>query len=106
MSFVMGYVTFKNKTEAKKICTVLVKQKLIACANIQSSHLAIYEWKNKFHSTGEVSALIKTRKRLTQKVIAAIQELHSYENPCIVFFNIKSASPDFINWLNQQTETP
>lgn len=105
MSFVIGYVTFKNKTEAKKICTSLVKKKLIACANILSPHTAIYEWDQKLVSSKEVAAIIKTTKKLSTKVTDEIQKLHSYQIPCIVFWPLTKGHPDFLKWLKQQTRS-
>lgn len=105
MSFVIGYVTFKNKTQAKKICTRLIKSKLIACANILAPHTAIYEWDQKFFSTKEVSAIIKTTKQLSSRVIEEIQKMHSYETPCVVFWPISKGHPDFLKWLKQQTRS-
>ncbi|MBY0385829.1 divalent-cation tolerance protein CutA [bacterium] len=105
MSFVIGYVTFKNKTQAKKICTQLVKNKLIACANILAPHTAIYEWEQKFVSTKEVAAIIKTTKKLSKKVTFEIEKMHSYETPCVVFWSISNGNPDFLKWLQQQTRS-
>jgi periplasmic divalent cation tolerance protein len=105
MSIVMGYVTFKNKAEANKICTFLVKKKLIACANVLSSHEAIYEWNDKFYKQKEVAVLIKTKKTNTKKVISEIRKMHSYENPCIVFWPLKQGSKDFLSWVAKQSES-
>lgn len=103
MSLVIGYVTFKNKTQAQKICSALVKNKLIACANIFSSHTAIYEWDSKLSSSKEVAALIKTTKKLSPKVTAEIQKMHSYQIPCIVYWPISHGHSDYLKWLKQQT---
>lgn len=105
MSFVIGYVTFKNKAQAKKICAALVKKKLIACANIQAPHTAIYEWNQKLASNNEVAAIIKTTKKLSSKVTQEIQKMHSYQIPCIVFWPLSKGHPDFLKWLNQQTRS-
>ncbi len=33
--------------------------------------------------------------------MSMVSEIHSYENPCIVFFDIKEGSKQFLTWVNQ-----
>ena len=101
----MGYVTFKNSSEAKKICTSLVKKKLIACANILAPHTALFEWDNKINSCKEIAAFIKTTKKQTPLVQKEIQKMHSYQTPCIVFWPLTKGAPDFLKWVKTQTRS-
>lgn len=103
MSSVMGYVTFNSYDEAEKVCESLVSQKLIACANILPAHTSLYTWKGKSERTREFAATLKTKKALCSEVIAFIKANHSYETPCIVFWDITDGSPDFLNWVRTQT---
>lgn len=105
MSIVMGYVTFKNSAEAKKICSVLVKKKLIACANILPPHTAIFEWNAKINSGKETAAFIKTTKKQTPMVQKEIQKMHSYQIPCVVFWPLTKGTPDFLKWVQIQSRS-
>lgn len=102
--YVVGYITFKNKREALKICDILIKEKLIACANILGTHTALYEWKAKSVRTSETAVVIKTRSRLQTKVARRVKELHSYEVPCVVFWTFSSPIPAFTHWIETQTQ--
>jgi periplasmic divalent cation tolerance protein len=104
MKYSFGYLTFKNNKEAQKICKALVKEKLIACANIFSPHATIYNWQGKVVSGKEVAAIVKTRKSLEKKVTALVQKNHSYKTPCIVFLPLTTASKDFADWLKEETK--
>lgn len=105
MSVLMGYVTFKNAAEAKKICSVLVKKRLIACANILASHTTVYEWNGKLQSGKETAALIKTTQAKSLLVQKEIQKMHSYQIPCIVFWPLTKGAPDFLKWIQTQTRS-
>jgi len=103
MSVVIGYVTFKNKTEAKKICSYLIQKKIIACANIFPSHTALYEWKGKSIISQETAAIIKTKKTNLKKAQQVICQMHSYDVPCVVFWPLSKGHPDFLSWIHSQT---
>ncbi len=105
MSVVMGYVTFKNSTEAKKICSSLVKKKLIACANILAPHTAVYEWNGKINSGKETAAFIKTTKKQIPNVQKEIQKMHSYQIPCVVFWPLPKGTSDFLRWVQIQSRS-
>jgi periplasmic divalent cation tolerance protein len=104
MKTLMGYATFKNATEAKKICTHLLEKKLIACANIFAPHTAIYEWLGKPVHSKEVTATFKTQKKHTKAIIKTIEELHSYDVPCVVFWPLGIGAKNFMSWIQTQTE--
>lgn len=104
MSYSTGYITFKNKKEAEKICKILLDEKLIACANIFKPHTAMYEWKKKTVRTSETAAIIKTRSTLEKKVARRIAELHSYDVPCVVFWPFKTPLTAFTTWIHEQTK--
>ena len=41
----------------------------------------------------------KSGNTLVQKIIKAVKMLHSYEVPCIIFFDIKNGNTDFLKWI-------
>lgn len=94
--------TCKNTTEAKRIATVLLRARLVACAKwwpIQSS----YRWKEKLVNDREVFLLLEARKTHWQKIRAAIRRLHSYEIPCIVALERSHIDPAYHRWLHAVT---
>ena len=99
----VGYVTFKNKKQAEHICSILLQEKLIACANIFKPHTAMYVWKKKTVRSLEVAAIIKTRKTLEKKLTQRIKTLHTYEVPCVVFWPLSTKIPAFTDWIHTST---
>ena len=97
------YITCANIKEAKKISSVLVKKKMIACANIFTNIQSVFSWKNKVNFSKEVVIMGKTTKKLQTKIISEVNNLHSYDVPCIIFFKISSGNKDFLKWISNST---
>ncbi len=100
MSFILIYVTHENQENAEKIINHLLKNKLIACANlfpITSS----YWWKGKIQNSKEIVSLLKTKKENWEKVKQEIIKIHPYETPCIIKISVE-ANEDYESWINKE----
>ncbi|MEK9716828.1 MAG: divalent-cation tolerance protein CutA [Pelagibacteraceae bacterium] len=97
------YVTCKNSSEAKKIGSILVKSKLAACTNILANINSIFNWKNKISNCKETILLGKTVKKNIFKIIKIVKKNHSYDCPCIIFFDINAGNKKFLDWINKNT---
>ena len=93
------YITCPKKKEAQKIAIFLVKKKLVACANIINNVESVFSWKNKVVKAKEILVIGKTMNKNVQKIIKSVKHLHSYEVPCVIFFDIKNGNTDFLKWI-------
>ena len=93
------YITCPEKKEAHKIASFLVKKKLVACANIINNVDSIFSWKGKVIKAKEILIVGKTMNKNVQKIIKNVKKLHSYEVPCVIFFDIKNGNTDFLKWI-------
>jgi len=91
------YTTFPNKKVAKKVVDVLLKEKLIGCANFFNIE-SIYWWKEKIERTKEVSVILKVARAKKQLVKKRLKELHPCSVPCICEIKV-NANKEFLNWL-------
>ena len=98
------YITTKDKDEAKKIGSELVKERLAACVNIIDGMNSIYRWKGKIQNDSEAILIAKTRKSLVDKLIAKVKSLHSYACPCIVSLPILNGNKEYLTWLQNETQ--
>lgn len=98
---ILIYTTYKDKIEAKKIISILLKDKLIACANMLPIQ-SIYTWKDKIESEHEIAAILKTKKTNFKKIKQKIENLHSYDTPCIIKIDT-DANKEFESFINTQT---
>ena len=99
------YVTFGSLREAKRLGSLLVKNKLAACTNIIPTIYSTYVWKNKTMIDKECSMIVKTSKSKVKSAIKFIVKKHSYECPAVSAFPIESTHSDFQRWINEQTMT-
>ena len=93
------YITCPKKKEAHKIASFLVKKKLVACANIINNVDSVFIWKGKAAKAKEILIVGKTMNKNVQKIIQNVKKLHSYEVPCVIFFDIKNGNTDFLKWI-------
>jgi len=105
MPYCIIYTTTKDKEEALKIGRTLVKEKLVACANILPESTAIYEWEGEMEENAEVVLLLKTRIVLQEEATKRVAELHSYDVPCILTLPINSGYGPYLQWLSAQTQS-
>ncbi len=81
-----------------------MEKKLAACVNIIPEVTSIYRWKGKVVEESEIIMWIKTRKSLIEKIKKLLNEVHSYELPAFVVYNINSGSQEYLRWLNSETQ--
>jgi periplasmic divalent cation tolerance protein len=97
------YFTARDEAEARKLSQVLVAEKLVACVNYFPVNL-LYRWKGNIEEAKEIALIAKTRAELVDEVIRRVTELHSYEVPCVVSWNIEKGNPAFLEWIKESTE--
>jgi periplasmic divalent cation tolerance protein len=98
------YVTASGVEEAKKIAKILLKEKIVACANIIPVMESIYWWEGNMEEDVESVLLLKTRSELVDKVIDRVGEIHSYQTPCALEIQIKKGSQEYLDWLENALE--
>jgi len=101
MSYIVVLSTISNKDEAKKIAKELIKEKLAACVNIIENVTSIYEWKGEICEDGEFLMIIKSKKHKFSDIEKKIKELHSYELPEIISFEIKEGYEKYLEWIEE-----
>jgi periplasmic divalent cation tolerance protein len=97
------HITAPNAEEAAKLARALVEERLCACVNIVSNVRSIYRYENKIWDEPEVLCVAKTRPALFERVCARIMELHPYDVPEILAFNVDEGSPAYLLWLSEST---
>lgn len=93
-----------TEQQAVEISEELIARRLATCVNIVPCLRSIYRWKGKICEDTEYLLLIKTPKRLFERVSAAIREFHSYELPEILAMPVSAAEESFHRWILQMVE--
>lgn len=103
MSARMLYMTAGSAEEAHRIASVLVEERLAACANIIDGMRSLYWWEGAVQDDAEVVLIAKTTAALLDTVIERVKALHSYDCPCVVALPVEGGNPAFLEWIEQQT---
>ena len=93
------YITCSKKKEAQKIGTLLVKNKLVACANIFPECHSMFEWKGEVKLEKETVLLLKTLVNKYDLLEKLIIKNHVYETPCILKIDVSKGHKDFLKWV-------
>ncbi len=97
--------TCPDKNCAEKIARNLVDKGLAACVNISPQVTSVYSWQGKTESAEEVLLLIKTSARRYAQVQQAVRSLHPYELPEIIAVPVTQGLPEYLDWVDQCTNT-
>ncbi len=99
--YIVIYVTAKDKRQATTIATALLKDRLIACANVVPQITSIYTWKGKIEQSKEVLLILKTKKTSFHAVAKKVKSMHSYEVPEIIALPIVAGEKFYLSWLKE-----
>lgn len=99
--YVIVLITTKNVREANRIATKLVKDKLIACANVIKGVKSIFWWQKKVNVADEVLLILKAKKSCFKRIVKTTTLLHSYEVPEIIALPIIDGNRDYLKWIEE-----
>ena len=103
---VFVYTTYPSLVEAERAGRAIVEQRLGACVNILPGMISHYWWEGKVERGEEVVMIFKTRASLAEAVRAAVKESHSYTTPAIIVLPVEGGDPNYLSWINTETEPP
>lgn len=105
MSYAWIYFTCADVKDARKIVALLLKKRVVACANILAACESHYVWQGKLTQSAELPVLCKTRASLVKKAIQIIKKAHSYDCPGITSVKVQRGAGDFLKWIKASTES-
>ena len=98
--YIIILVTTKDKQEAEKISQLLLKERLIACANITCPVTSFFHWSGRTEKAEECLIVMKSRRDLFVQVTEHVKRLHSYEVPEVLAVPIVDASKAYLDWMS------
>lgn len=99
--YIVVLVTVPDRLLAKKIVNLLLKEKLAACVNIIPGVDSFFWWQGKIDKAKETLLVIKSKKKLINKLIKAVKSRHPYSVPEIVALPIILGNKDYLNWIDE-----
>ena len=101
---VLVYVTTSGMDEARRIASALLVHRLIACANILPKMESVYRWEGKVQQDAEVVLMMKSVRGRMGEIEARVDELHSYDVPCVVALPLVEGSQAFLDWIRSEVQ--
>lgn len=97
------YSTFPDKESAILIADNLLKENLIACANITEGVTSLYKWQGERQQAEECVLIAKTQQACVDQAIERIRQLHSYDVPCVAAWPLEKGYHEFFQWVRSMT---
>jgi periplasmic divalent cation tolerance protein len=97
------YVPCGSEEEARRIAAALIQERFIACANIVISR-SLYMWEGMLADEQEHILFCKTAVAAVEAAQARIEQLHSYDVPCIVSWKPQSVNGRYAEWVLSQVD--
>lgn len=101
---VSAYVTASDAREAERIAKALLQARLAACVSIVPGAKSLFRWRGKLARANETVLIAKTKFSLRQAFARKVKELHSYDQPCIVFWPIIDGDQGYLDWVAAETK--
>lgn len=102
--FVIILVTFGSKREAESTAGLLLKKRLVACANVVGRVGSKFWWNGRIDKAKETLVIFKTSGKNFKAVEKEVKRLHSYEVPEIIAIPIIALSKDYRRWLEDSVK--
>lgn len=104
MQAIVVVTTVGTEEQAYQIARELVARRQAACVNVLPGIRSVYRWKGKICKDGELLLVIKTLAGEFEGVSATIQELHSYDLPEILSFQVAHGEASFLDWIRSSVD--
>jgi periplasmic divalent cation tolerance protein len=99
------FVTYPDERTARTISRSLIELRLAACSNIFAVS-SIYRWGGVIEEATEFASILKISSQDFHDVVRAIRQMHPYDVPCIVRYEIADGSVDYLRWVIESTGPP
>lgn len=102
MAVMFVYVTTGDAAEALRIGRAAVEARFAACANVIPGMRSVFWWEGKVQEGEETVLVLKTGEAQLEPLVALVENLHSYECPCIEALPVVGGYPPFLDWVERE----
>ncbi len=103
MEFVVVSTTVEGDAAADRLADAVVGDRLAACVQVVPVR-STYRWQGKVEHAPELLLLMKTRKDLVESLMSFVRERHPYDVPELTVMRLDGGSPDYLKWIEEETE--
>ena len=99
MGYLIVLTTVGTEEQANLLADELVVRRHAACVHMIRVGRTVYRWEGRILDDNEYLLIAKTTDEEYPLVEATIQELHTYELPEILAFEVKRGEAGFLQWI-------
>lgn len=99
MRAIIVITTTGTEDQANLLAQELVERRHSCCVNIIPIHRSIYRWQGEICTDSEFMLIIKSRAEEYEAIESSITELHSYDLPEILCFDVSRGEEGFLQWI-------
>ena len=95
----LAWCPFPTEAEAREVADALLDEGLVACANIIPAMVSLYRWQGEKGESRESGVLFKTHSQVAGRMADRLAQLHSYQSPAIMLWDVVAAPQATSDWL-------
>jgi len=104
--YIEVHTTLETQEDARKIARRLVEKRLVACAQVLGPISSTYWWKGEIQEEQEWLCTMKSKRALYPRIENEIRAIHPYEEPEILATPVVEGSKSYLDWVDDQVESP
>lgn len=99
MRAIVVVTTVGDEEQGNAIARELIGRRHAACVNIIPGVRSVYRWQGKICRDTEFLLIIKSLESEYEAVAETIREIHEYDVPEILAFNVGRGDAQFLDWV-------
>lgn len=104
MDVAVVYATFPDRESAEDVASTVIEARHAACATFWDGG-TMYWWEGEIEAGDETLALFKTAPGEVDGLVAALEQAHPYEVPCVLPLASTGGSEAYADWVRAETRT-
>jgi len=92
--------TTNEQNVVEQITNNLLEMSLANCIQVDNV-MSYFRWQGKVSSQSEYRIVIKAKSENYNEIEKIITDLHNYDLPQIIKFDIQGGLPAYLNWITQ-----
>lgn len=94
--------TFERQEHAEEIASLLLRRRLVACAQIEGPLESMYWWKDEIVKAVEFVLSVKTVTDLYPEIESLLLKEHPYDVPEIIAQPLVQVSSSYLAWMRKE----
>lgn len=94
--------TFERQEHAEELARLLLRKRLVACAQIHGPLVSMYWWKDEILEAVEFVLTVKTFSAFYIELESTISKEHPYDVPEIIAEPLTRVSKAYLDWMRKE----